>query len=51
VLAATGETEAARAMYERAIADIIESGGNAAYLEMKRDALRADAPVATSGKP
>jgi predicted negative regulator of RcsB-dependent stress response len=51
VLAAQGDIEAARAMYERAIADVVDAGGNAAYLEMKRDALRSDAPVATSGKP
>ena len=51
VLAAQGDIEAARALYERAIADITASGGNAAYLEMKRDALRVDTPVATSGKP
>lgn len=51
VSAAQGDIEAARSLYDRAIADIVESGGNAAYLEMKRDALGAGAPVATSGKP
>ena len=51
VSAAQGDPTAARALYERAISDIVESGGNAAYLEMKRDALSADAPVANSGKP
>lgn len=51
VLAAEGDAAGARAMYERAIAEVVEAGGNPAYLEMKRDAAARSEPVASAGKP